>query len=161
MKNVIIAALIPVCFISCSTSTSDKETELLKRENELLKRENELAKKEKESENKKNSTLEDIDRQIEGFKVDLKNENYVEQWKEKLIGQKIRKGIYAWRCVSVDEFSEFKILNTFRSGNKEITEISTLLTDIHGNGNKYYAKIRVTTAGSYITDIETLDYSSL
>lgn len=111
MKNQLAVVLLGLC-MSCNSSTSNKELELIQRENELLKKENELAKKEKEvmSLSTNSSDNNDVnDYSINAPEVDLNNPEFIQHLKEALLGQKMTKGFRTWTFVSLDEFTEFRV----------------------------------------------------
>ena len=162
-KTFILLSLISL--FSCTSQTSNKELELIKRENEILKKEKELA--EKQSNEKKEEATQipkslnsDEDRYAKSVEVvpDINDEAFITHIKKQLLGKQFSKGIRTWKFVSMEEFVEFRILELIKENKTLVTEM--VLSDFYGDGKKYYAKLLLTDNNGKV-EISVLDYHKL
>lgn len=169
-KTFILLSLISL--FSCTSQTSNKELELIKRENEILKKEKELAEKQAidnktepneipkslNSDNDRNGYKIDSGPISEDIMPDINDEAFITHIKKQLLGKQFSKGIRTWKFVSMEEFIEFRILELIKENKTLVTEM--VLSDFYGDGKKYYAKLLLTDNNGKI-EISVLDYHKL
>lgn len=169
-----LAVLLLIIQFSCTNTTSDKEIELLKRENELLRKEQELANKQTldvkspviAKSKKGYKTTKSLgetyaDSTVGNVEVNLSDEVILSKIKKDLIGRKMRKGKNEWTFVSLNEISDFTVLKVDKIDRTEFVNISSVLTDVYGDGKSYYAKFSITYNEGVLERIYLEEYRKL
>ena len=157
MKKIIVILLFST--FSCTTNTSEKEIELLKKENELLKREQALNNIEEKPKQQQNTIRKDKIQipKYQRYEIDSSSNESVKQ-KEfdynkpeviqgietELLGKSFTKGFFVWTFEDLNEFSQFYIKKVYKDDfhRVQFINISTKLTNLK-NGSQYYVELNL------------------
>lgn len=135
MKKILLLSFV---IFSCSSNTSDKEKELLRREKEVLEKENQLLKEQ----TKKSETVKPKSESLElTGSGDITTgpadyNNIEEKIKTDLLGMEISKGLRSWTFVSLSEYEEVNILKH----ENNFFVVAMVLKDYNSN-KRFYAKV--------------------